>query len=253
MNDFARKLSDIGYCHVANFFKMDFIDKINNRIDEYLSAKHDGIAYETGSKVVRAIHGPHLFDDFFLDLAKNSIMLKLAKEVLNDEVYIHQYKINMKLAMEGKSWPWHQDYIYWNINDFIDKPNLLNIAVALDDISLLHGPLCFVPGSHKFGDLTDIKKLTTKHDWRGDVSSDLTYQISQATMADLLKNNGFEFIPANAGDIIAFDPQLVHCSSNNMSAGDRKLMIITMNAVGNAPKQKSSRPSFLSATNYTAL
>lgn len=252
MKSCLNSLSQKGFVIVGNVFSMSDVESINNNIDTYIEQDHDGIVYEKGTSVVRAIHGMHIFSQFFLSLAKNDYLVKFSQEYLADSVYIHQYKINMKRAMEGESWPWHQDYIYWKEGDHIETPRLLNAAIALDDITLLNGPLCVINESHRFGDLTTFDKKD-RNEWSRDVSSDLTYQIHKSTLIPLIEKNGYEFLTCRAGDVIFFDPQLAHASSSNISPYDRRLMIITYNSVSNAPLKKSNRPVFLCATDFTPI
>ena len=251
-NRYLNELDELGFFKIDGLFSADEVKSINEKLDEYIGTGYDGIVMENNSNTVRGIHGPHLYDQFFHTLAKNKTIIDLCSSWLEDQVYIHQYKINMKQAMEGKHWPWHQDFIYWREFDHIQAPRLLNIAVVLDDISMLQGPLCFIPKSHKLGELTNLKKAGEKN-WERAVSADLTYQLDKDVIAELLDQFGFEFMLAKAGDVIVFDPQLAHCSSNNLSANDRRLMIITVNAVSNAPVKQSNRPAFLAAKTYEPI
>lgn len=233
-------------------FSLDEIGVINAKIDALIANNSAGVVRETGSTAVRGVHGPHLEDAAFLDLACREELVDLCTSYLEDEVYIHQYKINMKQALEGRAWPWHQDFVYWREFDHIEAPRLLNIAIALGDITMLQGPMCFIPGSHKHGDLINYGSEVDAG-WEKAVSADLTYQLDKSVVSRLLDNHGAEFMLAQAGDVIVFDPQLAHCSSNNMSGSDRRLMIITVNAVSNAPRKLSDRPAFLSARSFDPL
>lgn len=252
MQQYLKLTKKQGFCVVKNIFSISEIELINQNVNNYLASEHDGIVYEKDSSVVRAIHGLHLFDSFFMELAKNKFIIDFSQKYLSDFVYIHQYKINMKKAIEGQSWPWHQDYVYWKEADHIENPHLLTAAIALDDITMLSGPLCVIPGSHQFGDLTKYEGVTTGG-WAKDVSSDLTYKIDKNILAPLIAENGHEFLICNAGDVIFFDPQLAHASSNNISPSERRLLLITYNAVSNAPIKKSNRPIFLSAVDFTPI
>jgi len=252
MNNYLDTIREKGFCCVSNIFSPSYIKDVNEHIDIYINNSHDGMVCERDSNMVRAIHGPHLFDKFFMSLAKNAFLVEFSQKYLSDFVYIHQYKINMKAAMEGECWPWHQDYVYWKEGDHIETPRLLNAAIALDDIDMLNGPLCVIPGSHVLGDLTKYDGVI-KGDWSKDVSSDLTYKIEKTSLAPLIEKHGYEFLLCKAGDIIFFDPQLAHASSNNMSPLDRRLLIITYNAVSNSPTKKSKRPVFLSATDFSPI
>lgn len=252
MERYLKELNECGYSQITGLFDTSTIKSINGKLNDYIQTGHDGIVMETDSNAVRGVHGPHLYDKFFHDLACNKTIIDLCNLYLGDQVYIHQFKINMKQALEGKHWPWHQDFVYWHEFDHIEQPRLLNIAVALDDISMLHGPLCFIPGSHKLGDLTKYRKAGSQN-WEKAVSADLTYQLEKDVISELLDRFDYQFVLAKAGDVIVFDPQLAHCSSNNLSASDRRLMIITVNAVSNAPVRQSNRPAFLAARSFEPI
>jgi ectoine hydroxylase len=252
MNNLVELMRAQGFFIVKDVFSYQDIENINKKIGNYIELNYDGMVFEKNSSAVRAIHGPHLFDSFFMDIARKNIFVEFSRKYLSDLVYIHQYKINMKKAMEGECWPWHQDYVYWKEGDHIDTPRLMNVSIALDDITMLNGPLCVIPGSHLVGDLTNYADIK-KGEWSKDVSSDLTYKINKNNISELIANNGYEFLTCKAGDVIFFDPQLAHASSNNISPFDRRLLIITYNAVSNAPVKKSKRPDFLCAVDFSPI
>ena len=43
-------------------------------------------------------------------------MLKPFEHVFGEKLYMHQFKINGKVAFEGDVWQWYQDYGTW-VND----------------------------------------------------------------------------------------------------------------------------------------
>src|SRR4051812_17212335 len=99
MEKFLQLTQKKGFCIVKNVFSVFEVENINENVNNYLMSSHDGIVYEKDSSIVRAIHGLHLFDSFFMDLAKNKFLVEFTQKYLSDCVYIHQYKINMKSAM----------------------------------------------------------------------------------------------------------------------------------------------------------
>ena len=74
-------------------------------------------------------------------------------QLLDEDVYMHQYKVNAKAAFDGEVWQWHQDFGTWHRDDEMPEPRAMNIAVYLDDVTPANGPLLFIPGSHKDGTL----------------------------------------------------------------------------------------------------
>jgi len=243
---------EVGYGLFRSCFDEREINLIKNNIDHYIS-KHDyGIVYEDDGSTIRGLHGLHNKEVFFDHLIRDARLLNLAEEYLGTKCYLHQFKINYKRPFKGISWPWHQDFPYWKEGDGILTSNLINIAVFIDDASMLHGPLCMIPKSHLLGNLTT--EGNNEKSWEDDVSSNLTYQIETQKIEKLTINDNVEFITGKAGDVFLFDPLVIHASGTNLSAYDRRLLILTYNSVDNLPvKSTPNRPSFLSANEYTPL
>ena len=81
--------------------------------------------------------------------------------MFGEQLYMHQYKINAKAAFEGEVWQWHQDYGTWARDDGMPEPRAMNIAVFLDEVMPINGPLMFIPRSHKHGVLAAGHDLAT--------------------------------------------------------------------------------------------
>jgi ectoine hydroxylase len=243
---------EVGYGLFKGCFHEKEINLIKNRIDHYIS-KHDyGVVYEDDGYTIRGIYGLHKKECFFNRLIRDARLLNLAEEYLGTKCYLHQFKINYKRPFKGVSWPWHQDFPFWKEGDGILTSNLINIAVFIDDASMLHGPLCMIPKSHLLGNLS--KKVNNEEGWADDVSSNLTYQIEMHNIEKLTINDKVEFITGKSGDLFLFDPLVIHASGTNLSAYDRRLLILTYNSVDNLPvKFTHNRPDFLSESVYTPL
>ena len=39
--------------------------------------------------------------------------------IFDEDLYMHQFKINGKMAFEGDVWQWHQDYGTWKNDDLM--------------------------------------------------------------------------------------------------------------------------------------
>jgi ectoine hydroxylase len=204
------------------------------------------VVYEKDNQTVRAIHGCHAFDDLCASLVRHPQLVATAETLLGGPVYVYQFKVNMKQAHEGAAWPWHQDFAFWSEADGMPRPDAVNIAIALDETHADNGPLIVIPGSHRLGllDLPERKANGADQDWRQHVSADLAYTVKTEHAERLGKKNGIKVFTGEAGSLYAFHPSIVHSSSNNLSADRRALMLITYNAVGNAPPSPA-RPAFL--------
>ena len=98
-------------------------------------------------------------------------------ELFDEEVYMHQFKINGKMAFEGDVWQWHQDYGTWLNDDMMPTERAMNVAIFLDDVNEYNGPLMFIPGSHKKGVVEAKHDLTTTSYPLWTVDNDLIRQL----------------------------------------------------------------------------
>ena len=65
---------------------------------------------EKNGKTIRTVFGVHTFNDIFYKLARHPRIVKPGMQLLGGEVYIHQFKLNAKMAFDGDVWQWHQDF-----------------------------------------------------------------------------------------------------------------------------------------------
>ncbi|MFJ1608563.1 phytanoyl-CoA dioxygenase family protein [Streptomyces sp. NPDC088253] len=242
-----------GWCKIPHRFDDETVGLLRERIDSICGRRRPEVVYEKDGKTVRAVHGCHTFDDICAALVRHPQLVTLAEALLGGPVYVYQFKVNLKQAHEGAAWPWHQDFAFWSEEDGMPRPDAVNIAVPLDDVHEGNGPLVVIPGSHTLG-LLDLPAMTgedEKNGWLQHVSADLTYTVTGARAESLAREHGKVLITGRAGSLHAFHPSIVHSSSNNLSADRRALLLITYNAVGNAPTNPT-RPEFLVERDSTA-
>ena len=133
-------------------------------------------------------------------------------------------KLNFKAA-GGTGFEWHQDAPYWTpVSDSVaDMPNVM---VALDQASEASGCLRGIRGSHLGG------AYPGKQD-----GSPLAGFYTDPVCFDLTAAVNFE---VNAGDLIFFDPFLVHGSTDNNTSNRRRALIVTYQPA-DQPSLKSGR------------
>ncbi|WP_330261305.1 phytanoyl-CoA dioxygenase family protein [Streptomyces sp. NBC_00539] len=242
-----------GSCALPYRFDDASVELLRRRVADISGRRRPEVVHEKDSDVVRAIHGCHEFDDVCAALVRHPMLVEIAETLIGGPVYVYQFKVNLKQAREGAAWPWHQDYAFWSEEDAMPRPDAVNFAIPLDDVHEENGPLVVIPGSHTMGlfDLPD-KSADTASDWRRHVSNDLAYTVDEARAQRLIAENGTSTILGGAGSLHAFHPSIVHSSSNNRSADRRALLLITYNAVANAPANPT-RPAFLVGRDTTPI
>ena len=155
-------------------------------------------------------------------------LLGPVQQLLNEEVYLHQSRINPKPGMAGgASWDWHQDYSAWQVVDGMPEPRCLMVAVFIDDCTAVKSPLLVVPGSHRDGFLDSIQL-------HRDAKGYSLYHIDEPTLRRLAEENGIEALIGPAGSVCFCHSIVVHGSANNVSPWRRAIMYLIYNAVSNA-------------------
>lgn len=242
-----------GFVVAKGLFNDAEVGRIRHELARYLRAGTTGQVLEDDGVSQRAVHGIHLYDDFFACLTCDRRILGFAQTSLGSPAYVHQTKLNLKVAGSGDSWPWHQDFPFWYERDGIDEPRLVNVAVLLDNATMHNGPLGLIAGSHKLGIVTE--RAVEQGGWESDVSSQLTYQVGQRRADELIETLGIDYFTGCAGDVLFFDPLVVHGSAKNASSENRTKLIITYNSTENAPvaDRCTGRPEFLCSPRHEAL
>ena len=173
-------------------------------------------------------------------------LLGLAKSLLNeDALYIHHTKCNLKTAIDGSVWQWHQDYGTWR-RDGIREPNLTTAMIMLDEPSEIGGCLYFIPGSHKAGNLEPSFDESTGYKF---------WVVPKPALLEIMSCHPAPVaITGRPGTVVFFDCNLVHASGHNLSAQDRWQVYVVYNPVTNRPEPvPNPRPDYVRSTNWTPL
>ena len=152
-------------------------------------------------------------------------MIEPIEQIFGEKLYMHQFKINAKAAFTGDVWQWHQDYGTWKRDDGMPEPRAMNIAIFLDEVMPINGPLMLVPKSQHAGDLKASHDLAT--------TSYPLWTLDEETVTRLVKEGGIVAPTGKAGGMLMFHGNLVHGSSGNITPYPRKIVYLTLNAVSN--------------------
>jgi ectoine hydroxylase len=166
------------------------------------------------------------------------------EQVFGDRLYMHQYKINAKAAFDGDVWQWHQDYGTWQRDDGMPEPHAMNIAVYLDEVMTINGPLMLVPRSHKHGVFDAGHDLAT--------TSYPLWTLDQATVTRLVEAGGIVSPIGKPGGVLMFHGNLVHGSAGNITPYPRKIVYLTLNAVANYIRTPT-RPEWIAHQDFTPI
>jgi ectoine hydroxylase len=200
---------------------------------------------EKGSDAVRTNFAAHMYSNPFARLARHPRMVLPVRQLLGGEdVYMHQFKINGKMAFDGDVWQWHQDYGTWKNDDLMPEPRAMNIAIFLDDVNEFNGPLMFIPGSHQLG------VLDAGHDTS--TTSYPLWTINNDTIRKLVERGGIVAPKGPAGSLLVFHSCLVHASGSNLSPWNRVSVYLSLCAVSNHIR-RFKRPEYIAHRDFTPI
>jgi ectoine hydroxylase len=226
-------------------FKSKYIEVLLEQLPA-LARRVEATAFEADGQTVRALHGGFEENGECNRLTRMDVLLDPVEQILREQVYVYQFKVNLKAAFDGNSWPWHQDYSFWAKEDEMPFPRALTVGVFLDDVTEFNGPLYFIPRSHGSGchDLDEGVANIGDDGWLKHVGASLSHQTDRSKVASMAAVHGIIAPKGPRGTILLFDCNIVHASPANMSPIDRRIMFITYNCMSNVPKNLK-RPSFL--------
>jgi ectoine hydroxylase len=151
-----------GYLFFPGLFAPDEVRHADRRRARALYARREAYnVREKGSDAVRTNFAAHMYSEPFARLGRHPRMIEPVQQLFGEKLYMHQFKINGKMAFEGDVWQWHQDYGTWKNDDLMPTERAMNVAIFLDDVNEFNGPLMFIPGSHKQGRGRRRHDLTT--------------------------------------------------------------------------------------------
>ena len=209
----------------------------------------DNVVTEPGSEAVRTIFRLEDESALFNRMARDERIAGKVRFLLDDDLYLHQSRLNYKPGFTGKEFYWHSDFETWHAEDGMPQMRAISASVLLTDNDALNGPLMLMPGSHMHyvscaGETPDDNhKSSLRKQEVGVPSPDALTQMAQKF--------GIEYASGKAGTVILFDCNTMHGSNGNITPFPRSNAFFVYNAWSNrleAPYAASKpRPAFLSS------
>ncbi len=228
-NDQIAEFDERGYLFFPGLLDEDEVAALQSETPALLNGQGPEIIREKDdAAAARLVFGGHVNSEAFRRLSLLPCLLNPSRQLLRDEVYIHQSRMNPKQGFgQGASWDWHQDYSAWQVVDGMPEPRCIMAAVFIDDCTVAKSPLLVVPGTHRHGLVGDIQL-------HRDAKGYSLYHMDHYTLECLANEKGMEALVGPAGSVCFASCNLVHGSANNVSPWRRAIMYLIYNAVSNA-------------------
>ena len=209
----------------------------------YAQRRPENVREKTGD-VVRTNFAAHLYSTPFAKLARHPRMIRPIEQIFGEQLYMHQFKINGKMAFDGDVWQWHQDYGTWTRDDDMPEARAMNVAIFLDPVNEFNGPLMLIPGSHRVG------VLDAGHDTS--TTSYPLWTLDHGTIRRLVELGGIVAPKGAPGSMILFHGCLVHASTSNLSPWNRVSVYLSLCAVSNHIR-RFKRPGYIAHRDFTPI
>ncbi|MGB9179572.1 MAG: phytanoyl-CoA dioxygenase family protein [Pyrinomonadaceae bacterium] len=250
-----------GFLLVADYFSPAELDILMDELPEVFAEDTPRRILEK-SGAVRSVFGTHTTNEVFRRLSRLPRLVTPAMQLLDSEVYIHQFKINAKVALEGDQWEWHQDFLYWHKEDGMPTSRVLSAAIFLQEVNEFNGPMLVIPGSHREG-MIDVRpqekflfsegeaQVGNGSRWMPTLTADLKYKINKEILSRITASNNIFGAKGSAGFVLFFDGNLFHASANNLSPRDRISIFVSYNSVENSLGEVANpRPEFIASRDF---
>jgi ectoine hydroxylase len=238
-----------GYLFFPGLFSSAEVRTLNEAVPALYARREAYNVREKGSDAVRTNFAAHLYSEPFARLARHPRMIEPVAELLGEALYMHQFKINGKMAFEGDVWQWHQDYGTWMNDDLMPTERAMNVAIFLDDVNEFNGPLMFIPGSHRRGVIDAKHDLTTTSYPLWTVDHELIAKLVERAGG---KKGGIVSPKGPAGSMILFHSCLVHASTSNLSPWNRVSVYLSLCAVSNHIR-RFKRPEYIAHREFAPI
>ncbi|HYH18414.1 MAG TPA: phytanoyl-CoA dioxygenase family protein [Azospirillum sp.] len=238
-----RAFDEQGYLFLPGCFTAEEVGILRDEARKIYKSDRPEVWRET-SGAPRTAFAAHTYNEAFRILGRHPRLIRPVEQLFGEKLYMHQFKVNAKAAFDGEVWQWHQDYGTWARDDGMPEPRAMNIAVFLDEVMPINGPLMLIPRSHKQG------VLPAGHDTR--TTSYPLWTLDHDTVTRLAADGGIVAPTGKPGGVLMFHGNLVHGSAGNITPYGRTIVYLTLCAVSNHIR-KPTRPEWIAHRDFTPI
>ena len=241
-----------GFLMFPSLVSADELKVLSRDLTDLVACDADGIIKETTGAVrsvfrVHSLNGPTGLASYDA-LARIPRILGPIGQLLEDEqVYVYHTKCNLKAAIQGEIWQWHQDFGYWQTDGVRAAEGMATAMLMLSEATEIGGCLYFIPGSHKHGRIDPTLDETT--------TSYKLWTVPKSDLISMMERYGDPVpIVGEPGTVVIFHPHIVHGSGHNMSRYSRWHVYTVYNRSSNKPvPQGTPRPEWVVSRDYTPI
>ncbi len=204
---------------------------------------------EPGVNEVRSIFRIHGQNKMIARMVADERLAGVASFLLDDEIYVHQSRLNYKPGFHGKEFYWHSDFETWHVEDGMPRMRALSMSILLSRNTPFNGPLMLIPGSHR--KYVACVGETPENHYLSSLKKQEYGVPDEQILAELIHESEIVAPVGEPGAVIIFDCNIMHGSNSNISPYPRANAFIVYNAVSNRLHRpygaQAPRPDFIAA------
>ena len=195
---------------------------------------------EPDSQALRSVFEVHLGDDALGALARDPKLVDVARQILGDDVYVHQSRVNLKPGFRGKEFYWHSDFETWHTEDGMPRMRALSCSILLTPNHSYNGPLLTIDGSHNW--FVSCVGETPRNHFEKSLRRQELGVPDEDSLRELVRRGRINECTGMPGTVVFFDCNVMHGSNGNISPAERHNVFLVYNAVGNALEEPFAAP-----------
>lgn len=210
-----------GFLWLDRFFPEHMVSPFFDELDEMASdrafCEREEVIMDQNREKIRSVFSMHELSPAFDRLTRDNLLLGIVRQLLGDDVYIHQSRINSKAGFCGNGFEWHSDFETWHSEDGMPEMRAISASIMLTDNNPFNGPLMLIPGSQNC--FIPCAGSTPERNWEQSLKRQTVGLPSRESVASLANKNGIEAPTGPAGSLLLFECNTLHASNRNMSPG----------------------------------
>ncbi|MBL3556460.1 MULTISPECIES: ectoine hydroxylase [Marinobacter] len=224
-----------GFLWLDSFFPQEVVSSFFGELDEMAKDRdfcdREEVIMDTNREKIRSVFSMHELSPAFDRLTRDKLLLGMVSQLLGDDVYIHQSRINSKAGFSGNGFEWHSDFETWHSEDGMPEMRAVSASIMLTDNNPYNGPLMLIPGSQN--SFIPCAGSTPERNWEQSLKKQSVGLPSREAVASLANKNGIQAPTGPAGSLLLFECNTLHASNRNMSPWPRANLFFVYNAVSN--------------------
>ena len=123
------RFRDDGFLILPSLFSLEEVALLKSELPRLFTERRPENFREKGSDAVRTAMALHLRSEVYARLVRHPRLVEPARQLLGDDLYVQQVKVNAKAAFSGDVWQWHYDFATHHGEDGVPEPLALNLHV----------------------------------------------------------------------------------------------------------------------------